>query len=85
MNVKNNIIDYFDSFGMPPLKEIVDKKLKYKYNNIQYQDNSSVLCGYWAMYFVNEGFKKKSYFNILKPLSATDLVFNEKFIINYFI
>jgi len=84
MNVRSNIIDYFDSFGMPPLKEIVDKKFKYQYNNIQYQSNNSVLCGYWAIYFINEGFKGKPYYEILQPLSVVDTKYNENFIIKYF-
>ena len=84
MNVRSNIIDYFDSFGMPPLKEIVDKKFKYQYNNIQYQSNNSVLCGYWAIYFINEGSKRKPYYEILQPLSITNTKFNENFLINYF-
>ena len=69
---------------MPPLKEIVDKKFKYQYNNIQYQDNNSVLCGYWAIYFINEGSKGKPYYEILQPLSVVDTKYNENFIIKYF-
>ena len=36
---------YFDSFGMPPPVKIVRCIKDIQYNDIQYQDTKSVLCG----------------------------------------
>ena len=36
------------------------------------------------IYFLNEINKGKSFLEVLKPLSLTDTIYNEEFIINYF-
>lgn len=54
--IVKNQLTYFDSFGMPPPQELVDyaskHKLSIKWNKIQYQDDQSTACGYFAMYAV---------------------------------
>ena len=63
---------YFDPFGMPPPLEVKKYINNIKYNDIQYQNIKSVLCGYYCLYFLkrlNDGNKiydtkiliKKSY------------------------
>ena len=54
------------------------------YNNSQYQNNYSVLCGYYCLYFINERNKGKTLYQIFKPFSLTNTLFNEEFIIYYF-
>ena len=88
INVKPNIIEYFDSFGLNAPMELVELSsrlgLNYLYNSTQYQDLNSVLCGYWCLYFVNESRKGRSYYDILRPFSHTDTQFNERLIVEYF-
>ena len=62
INVKpNEVIEYFDSFGLNAPNEVVELSnslgVNYIYNSTQYQDLKSVLCGYWCLYFVNESRK----------------------------
>ena len=49
--VKDNIINYFDSFGMPPFQEIVDhaksKNLTLLHQNDQIQNINATTCGYF--------------------------------------
>ena len=88
LNNRPNIIEYFDSFGMNAPMELVNLSnrlnVNYLYNSTQYQDLTSVLCGYYCLYFVNESHKGKSYLSILKPFSHTSSRSNERLITNYF-
>ena len=56
--VKDNVINYFDSFGMPPFQEMVDhakkKNLTLPHQNSQIQNLLSSTCGYFCLYFLNE-------------------------------
>ena len=89
INVKpNEVIEYFDSFGLNAPNEVVELSnslgVNYIYNSTQYQDLKSVLCGYWCLYFVNESRKGRTFYDILKPFSHTDTQFNERLIVEYF-
>ena len=45
---------------MPPPLEVKKYINSIKYNDIQYQDTKSVLCGYYCLYFLkrlNDGYK----------------------------
>ena len=85
--VKNGVIHYFDSFGMPPFQEIVNharnKNLTLVYQNDQIQ-NSMTTCGSFRLYFLNEMNKGNSYYDLLKVFNIYDTMDNEKFIEQYF-
>ena len=45
---------------MPPTVEVIRYIKGIQYNDIQYQDTKSVLCGYYCLYFLkrlNDGYK----------------------------
>ena len=92
--VKDRVINYFESFGMPPFREIVnhakERNLTLLHQNQQIQNLYTTTCGYFCLYFLNEMNKRKGkgstgedYFNLLQVLSA-DTNKNEKFIEKYF-
>ena len=86
--VKNGIVNYFDSFGMPPFQELVDhvkkKKLILLHQNNQIQNINTTTCGYFCLYFLNEMNKGTSYYDLLKVFNIHDTMKNEKFIENHF-
>ena len=88
MYIKPNIIEYFDSFGLHCPEEIVHLsnilRVNYLYNSSQYQDLSSVLCGYYCIYWINELNKGKTYYDTIKVFKKTDTKFNERLIKSYF-
>ena len=86
--VKDNIINYFDSFGMPPFQELVNhskrKNLTLLHQNNQIQNIKTTTCGYFCLYFLNEMNKGNSYFDLLKVFNIHDTMKNERFIKHYF-
>ena len=89
--VKDNVINYFDSFGMPPFREILDhakrKNLTLLHQNQQIQNLYTTTCGYFCLYFLNEMHKgggyQGDYFHLLQVFDF-DTNKNEKFIEKYF-
>ena len=85
--VRDNVINYFDSFGMQPFQELVDhakrKNLTLLHQNQQIQNIYTTTCGYFCLYFLNEMHKNGDYFDLLQVFSY-DTNKNEKFIENYF-
>ena len=86
--VKDNVINYFDSFGMPPFQELVNhskrKNLTLLHQNNQIQNLYTTTCGYFCLYFLNEMNKGNSYHDLLKVFNIHDTVKNERFIKHYF-
>ena len=86
--VKDNVINYFDSFGMPPFQEMVNhakrKKLTLLHQNDQIQNINTSTCGYFCLYCLNEMNKGNSYFNLLEAFNIHDTMKNERFIKHYF-
>ena len=86
--VKDGVINYFDSYGMPPFQEILDharqKNFTLLHQSDQIQDLSTTTCGYFCLYFLNEMNKGKSYFDLLSVFDKEDQMKNEKFIEQYF-
>ena len=86
--VKNRVINYFDSFGMPPFQEIVNhakkKNLTLIHQSNQLQNLGSTTCGYFCLYFLNEMNKGNTYYKLWKAFNVKDTMKNEKFIEKYF-
>ena len=86
--VKNGIINYFDSFGMPPFQEIVNhakrKNMTLLHQSDQIQNLLTTTCGYFCLYFLNEMSKGRSYYDLLKVFNSHNTMENEKYIENYF-
>ena len=86
--VKDNVINYFDSFGLPPFQEMVNharkKNLTLLHQNNQIQNLLTTTCGYFCLYFLNEMNKGKSYFDLLEVFNIYDTTKNEKFLKQYF-
>ena len=86
--VKDNIINYFDSFGMPPFEELVNhakrKNLTLLHQNNQIQNIKTTTCGYFCLYFLNEMNKGNSYYDLLKVFDINNTMKNERFIKYYF-
>ena len=86
--VKDNVINYFHSFGLPPFQEIVNhakkENLTLLHQSDQLQNLYRTTCGYFCLYFLIEMNKGKLYFNQLKVFDIHDTIKNEKFIEQYF-
>ena len=86
--MKDNVINYFDSFGLPPIQEIVNrarkKNLTLLHQNNQIQNINTTTCGYFCLYLLNEMNKGKTYFDLLQVFDIHGTMKNEKFIKRYF-
>ena len=47
--VKKDVIFYYDSYGIPPFREIAEDNRNIIWNDIQHQDLSSTACGFYAV------------------------------------
>ena len=85
--VRDVVINYFDSFGMPPFQEMVNhakkKNLPLLHQNQQIQNLYCSICGYFCLYFLNEMHKGTDYSDLLQVFSF-DTIENEAFIQKYF-
>ena len=85
--VKDNVINYFDSFGMQPFQELVNhavhKNLTLLHQDQQIQNLYTTTCGYFCLYFLNEMHKNVDYFDLLQVFSFYAMK-NELFIEKYF-
>ena len=65
MNIKKNVIEYFDSFGLNCQEEVIEVSsrlaVNYLYISTKYQGLMSILCGYYCLYYTNERSKRKTY------------------------
>ena len=72
-------------FGMPPLLEIKKYINNIKYNDIQYQDIKSVLCGYYCLYFLKRLNDSYKIYDILyKDLDYKNPMKNESMVRHFF-
>ncbi len=85
--VRDRVINYFDSFGMPPFQDIVhharEQNLTLLHQDQQIQNLYTTTCGFHCLYFLNEMHKNVDYFDLLQVFSS-DTNKNEKIIENYF-
>ena len=85
-----DICEYFDSFGLPMPTEVMEyliisgKTLFYSPDEIQ--ERSSVLCGYWCLYYLFERQNGKSIFEVLHnpAFNPNNQMVNYEFIKKYF-
>lgn len=74
-------IEFFDSFGLPPAKEIKDFLLKSRKNIImnsgQIQDIESQACGYFCIDYILSRHKGKSLYNSIGKFNIKNLIINE--------
>ena len=78
-----NIIEYFDSYGLKP-PQIISQNSSYTYNNTQYQSHGSKACGYYCLYFIYQRYHRISYYDIVKRFSLVDLEYNQNIIMDFF-
>ena len=86
-NLENNLVEYFDPFGLIMPYEIRDylstsgKKMIHSQDEIQ--NRETVLCGYWCLYYLNERQKGKSILDVIHNEGFDED--NSDFIKDYFI
>ena len=86
MNIKRDIIEYFDSFVLNCLEEFIRVSNRLNlYSGTKYHDLLSVLCGYYCLHYMNEHCRRKTHHNTIKVFFHTDYAYDEKFIKQYFI
>ena len=87
MYVKNNVVTYFDNFGVEHIaketkKFIKNRNIKRKIFRIQAYD--SITCGYFCIAFIDFMFKGKSLTEYTNLFSPNDFKKNDNTILNYF-
>lgn len=88
---KSKVLEVFDSFGFSPeyyegfvAKYVLKNQLKIRYNTLQYQNPDSVMCGYYALYFLKLRSTGLSYDQILKKFNPNKLKQNDLIVKNMF-
>jgi len=80
-NPKEEYVEYFDSFGLPPAKEIekylLTSNKSILYNSSQIQDNKSLACGYFCLDFIFSRMKGISLFDFIHKFDIINLPINE--------
>jgi hypothetical protein len=65
----SDYIEFFDSYGLPPadlaIKFMKTSNKKIAYNTSQIQTMNSIMCGYYAMFFINQREKGKTMYDII--------------------
>jgi len=78
---KSQYIEFLDSFGLLPAKEILTYlKTSGKdihYSSSQLQANDSIKCGYYCVYFIKERNKGRSMYDIIYKFKQEPTEFNE--------
>ena len=85
-----DICEYFDSFGLPMPTEVMEYLIKSGktlfYSPDEIQERSSVLCGYWCLYYLFERQNGKNIFEVLHnpAFNPNNQMVNYEFIKKYF-
>ena len=85
--VKNNVVTYFDSFGVEHIpKEIKTfiKNRNIKTNIFRIQAYDSIMCGYFGIAFIDFILKGKSLTEYTNLFSPNDFKKNDDTVLNYF-
>lgn len=84
--MKNDKLCYMDSYGLNYPNELrirnPTKKIEYNTSHIQEIETSS--CGWFCIYFINEMYKGKEFYDIMFPFDLNHQSMNEKYIEKYF-
>ena len=89
-NMDENICKYFDSFGLSMPTEVEEYLVKSRkiffYSPDEIQERSSVLCGYWCLYYLFERQNCKSIFEVLHnpKFNPNNQMVNYEFLKRYF-
>jgi hypothetical protein len=65
---KPNTLEYFDSYGLPPLIPLT-KSWKILYNKRRFQKFNSRVCGHYCVYVVKNRLSGTKFANVLKTLA----------------
>lgn len=65
---EKNVLEYFDSYGLFPPVKLDKKRWKVIRNKHQFQKLGSAVCGHYAVFFVKNRLKGKSFKSILNTL-----------------
>ncbi|RWS18115.1 hypothetical protein B4U80_10344, partial [Leptotrombidium deliense] len=80
-NPKNKYVEFFDSFGLAPAKEIQKyletSNKKIKYNSTQIQDVLSIKCGYFCIDFIKDRISGKSMYDCIHKYSINFPIIND--------
>ena len=85
--VKDNEITYFDSFGVEHVPEEIQKFIGHKNikaNIFRIQANSSIMCGYFCIGFIDFMFTGKTLIDFTSLFSPYDFKKNDDIILSYF-
>ena len=78
-----NKIEYFDSYGLTPLRLFLTNN-SYTYNSSQIHSYDSKACGYFCLYFIYHLYHDFSYYNIMRRFSLVDFEYNQIIIKDFF-
>ena len=85
--VKNNVVTYFDSFGVEHIPKEIKAFIKnrnIKTNIFRTQAYDSIMCGYFCIAFIDFMLKGKSLTKYTNLFSPNDFKKNDDTILNYF-
>ena len=85
--VKNNKIIYFDSFDIEHIPKEIKKFIAHKNiktNIFRIQADSSIMCGYFCIGFIDFMFVGRSLIDFTSLFSPYDFKKNDKTILDYF-
>ena len=88
MYVKNNLVTYFDSFGVEHIPKEIKTFIKngnIKTNIFRIQAHDSIMCGYFCIAFIGFMLKGKSLTEYTNLFSPNDFQKNDDTILNYFL
>ena len=88
-NIDGNFCEYFDSFGLSMPKEVrkylSTSKKRIIYSSDEIQGRSSVLCGYWCLYYLLERQRGRSVVGVLHTdFNPNNQHENRDFLVWYF-
>ena len=87
LNVENNEVIYFDSFGVEHIPKEIKRLTGHKDTKtsiFRIQADNSIMCGYFCIGFVDFMFAGRSLIDFTSLFSPYDLNKNDKIILIYF-